>query len=566
MKKKQFLATLLAATLSLAAFPVSAFAAQQEADALSIEDAVVTELNVTVDGEAMVVTRYEDCYVTNPTDVALVENEDGIDQKVSIYVPEGADENSPIIFYVNNAGWFMDSYGIRRQVEDGAEYSSTSDDDEIGKGLASGYVIVSYGCRGRSDNPDEDGKYVSHSPATMVDTKAVIRYLRYNQENLPAGNTDRIVITGTSGGGALSTIIASSGNSEDYFEGLYEIGAAGIEKNDDGTYTSTIKDDIFGTIAYCPINDLREASEAYEWTYQETRQRLIDEGRTDAFQDPLTDDYTADDMLAASAELAEDYAAYVDTLGLKLDDGTDLTSENLQDAIIDLLNAGLAHGVENFGTDQMLEDLTGTAIYSEQNVVEAYNSTSEDWSDFLEADENGNLTISDYDQYLYFVARNQALKVAPAFSNVGLGNAEQNEDNLFGSEDLEYCPFTRYSWNNDKAENGYGLDETGLTWDEYLETEDGQELVMQLQMASPIPYLTSDTNGDSAPYWYVRHGLRDRDTSFALQTVLYYALKNDDSIKDINFVLPWLQPHSGDYDVQEAYAWLETVLAEADAQ
>ena len=563
MRRKQFVSMTLASALLLSATPVSALA-EEASDPLSISDAVVTELTVTVDGEEMTVTRYEDCYVSNPTSVSMEPEEDGIDQKLSIYVPEGANASSPIIFYVNNAGWFQDAYSWRRQVEDGAEYSSTSDTDEIGKGLASGYVIVSYGCRSRNDNPDEDGKYISHSPATMVDTKAVIRYLRYNQADLPAGNTDRIVITGTSGGGALSTIIASSGNSSDFFEGLYEIGAAGIEQNEDGTYTSTINDDIFATIAYCPINDLRMASEAYEWTYQETRQRLIDEGLTDAFQDPLTDDYTAEDMMAASAELAASYAEYVDSLGLKLEDGTDLTSGNLKDAMIGLINAGLASAAETFGQDQMLEDLAGNSSYSGENVTEAYNSTSDDWADFLEFDENGVPTLTDLDQYLYFVARNQALKVAPAFSNVGLGCAEQNEDSLYGSEEYSYCPFTEYSWNNDAAENGYGLDETGLTWDEYMETEEGQELAMQLQMSSPIPYLTSD-NGDSAPYWYVRHGLRDRDTSFALQTVLYYAITNDSTISDVNFLLPWLQPHAGDYDVQEAYTWLEGVLAEADA-
>lgn len=565
MKRKQLLTMAVAAAISLSALSVSAMAAQ-EADPLSFEDAVATELKITLDGEEKTVTRYEDCYVANPTNVSYAQNDDGIDQKLSIYVPEGADENSPIIFYVNNAGWFMDAYSDRRQVEDGAEYSSTSDTDEIGKGLASGYVIVSYGCRGRNDSFGEDGKMVSHSPATMVDTKAVIRYLRHNQDILPAGNTDRIVITGTSGGGALSTIIASSGNSEDFYEGLYEIGAAGMDKNDDGTYTSSINDDIFATIAYCPINDLREASQAYDWTYQNARKRLIEEDRLDAFQDPFTDDFTPDDMLEASESLAKDYADYVDTLGLKLDDGTDLTSENLQSAVIDFLNDSLADAAENVGEEQMKEDLAGNAMYSDTNTTEAYNTNSDDWADFLEFDENGVPTITDYEQYLYFVSRNQPLKVTPAFSNVGLGNAQQNEDNLYGSEDSAYCPFTRYSWDNDKEENGYGLDETGLTWDEYLATEEGQELTKQLQMSSPIPYLRSDENGDSAPYWYVRHGMRDRDTSFALQTVLYYSLKNDDSIKDIDFLLPWLEPHSGDYDVQRAYTWLADVLSEADAE
>lgn len=185
MKRKQLLTMAVAAAISLSALSVSAMASQ-EADPLSFEDAVETELKITLDGKETTVTKYEDCYVANPTNVSYSPNEDGIDQKLSIYVPEGADENSPIIFYVNNAGWFSDAYSERRQVEDGAEYTSSSDTDEIGKGLASGYVIVSYGCRGRNDSFDEDGKMVSHSPATMIDTKAVIRYLRHNQDILPA--------------------------------------------------------------------------------------------------------------------------------------------------------------------------------------------------------------------------------------------------------------------------------------------------------------------------------------------------------------------------------------------
>ena len=68
-----------------------------------------------------------------------------------------------------------------------------------------------------------------------------------------------------------------------------------------------------------------------------------------------------------------------------------------------------------------------------------------------------------------------------------------------------------------------------------LTTKEGKVLKLQMQMTSPIPYLTSTTNGDSAPYWYVRHGMADRDTSFALQTVLYYALTNDKYQKQQHF-------------------------------
>ena len=544
---------------------------------LSVDDAIVSNLTVTVDGAEKKVAMYEDCYVKNPTNVAMIPNEDGVVQKLSIYVPDGASKDCPIILITNNSGWIMDAYNARTQVENGGEYMSNSDNDMIGAALSRGYVLVSYGCRSRGDNPDKDGKYVSHSPATMTDTKAVIRYLRNNADALPAGDPEKIVITGTSGGGALSTVISSSGNSADYYESLYEIGAAGIEKDGDTSYQSTISDSVFATIAYCPINDLREADAAYEWTYKDVRQRLVDDGlpKVDAktgetFQDPFTDTYTPDWMMQASTALAAQYSEYVDSLKLKKEDGSNLTSDNLAQGMIDLLNKEFAEAAKEVGWDQMQKDLAGNANYSGQNTTEMYNSGSEGWKDFLTVGNDGIPYLADeaaLQEFLYFVARNQTLKVACAFSNAGIvedGLASVsgfNEDSLFGTEEYPYAAYEFYSWDHDGvAGNGCGKDDTGLSWDEYMKTEEGQAQAMQMQMASPIPYLTSADNGDSAPYWYVRHGVRDRDTSFALQTVLYYAIQNDQSVKDLDFEFAWLQPHAGNYDVQEAYAWLDGVL------
>ena len=84
----------------------------------------------------------------------------------------------------------------------------------------------------------------------------------------------------------------------------------------------------------------------------------------------------------------------------------------------------------------------------------------------------------------------------------------------------------------------------------------------QMKMINPIPYLTS-REGDSAPYWYVRHGIRDRDTSFAVELVLFHAIENDKSIEDANCALAYMEPHGGNYDVQEAYSWLADCLADA---
>ena len=78
-------------------------------------------------------------------------------------------------------------------------------------------------------------------------------------------------------------------------------------------------------------------------------------------------------------------------------------------------------------------------------------------------------------------------------------------------------------------------------------------------MTSPFPYL-ADEKATCAPHWYVRHGMRDRDTSFAIETMLYAALRQKKEIKSLSFKFRYLLRHSGDYDVIEAYDWLKSIL------
>ncbi len=497
---------------------------------LSTSDAVVTELNVTVDGQAVKVTRYEDLYLTNPT----IE-----DQMVSVYVPEGATEDSPIILCVNNSGWIANSYSARTKIEEGDEFSSTADDDKIGAILGNNYVLVSYGCRSRKNDP-VDGVYNGHSPATIADTKAVIRYLRANDDAL-TGNTDRIIITGTSGGGALSTVVAASGDSADYYEAMYEAGAAGVDKTESG-YESSVSDAVYGVIAYCPITDLGNADAAYEWTYRDAREALSQAGNEDYTEDAYT--YAPE----ISDVLADMYVTYVDSLGLSLDDGTALTSENLKDTITGLMEEEIAESIEEIGVDQMLADLA---------------EKEEGAQDWLIINEDGSFTY-DIDKHLNWVAANNKLKTVNAFSNAGLEWGNTNEDSLFGTSEYEYSAFEQYSWDNDAVEgNGSGLDDTGLTWDEYIETEAGQTLLQQIKMTNAVAYLndTGENSGTKASFWYVRYGMNDRDSSFALETILRYSISNNADIQNYSFEFTWLKPHSGDYDVQEAYAWLETTFA-----
>jgi len=566
-------------------------------ESIALKSAKKTTLNVSVDSLPVKVTWYVDNYVTQPNRPE--------DQLINIYIPENATKTSPIMLYVNNSGWQSNAYPSNT-VTEGRDYNGET--DRLGVALKEGYVVVSYGGRSRANGLTGD-QYLGHSPAIMVDTKAAIRYLRYNKKALPAGDPERIIVTGTSGGGALSTVIGASGNSPDYYPYLYEIGAAGITRNADGSYVSEAGcgDNVYGVIAYCPITDLGHGCAGYEWLFNSTRKVLY---LTGEMSYPTADEKT---VLAASDELAQMYASYVDGLGLRDRDGNSINSGNLRDYITVLMEDEIAKSIKEFGVEQMKEDLEqeirsrgfggpgpggpgnggpgngrpgnggpgnlgpggpggpggmerqpgqegrrpqegpdGQNAQSSQNVQHRVNNG------WVTLNEDGSFTY-DFDKHLYYLAKYTTLKVAPSFSNLGLYGSSQNEDTLFGSRTDEYSPFNAYSWDHDSKPNQVGKDDTGMSWDAFMKTEAGKDLALQIKMACAMDYIL-EGKSDTAPYWYVRHGMDDRDASFAIEATLFYSLMSSEKVKDPNVGFAWLKRHSGNYDVPEAYGWLKGVL------
>ena len=80
----------------------------------------------------------------------------------------------------------------------------------------------------------------------MVDYKAAVRYLHFFADELP-GDASKIITNGTSAGGALSSLMGSTGNHPDYEPYLQALGAA-----DAG-------DNVFAASCYCPITNLEHA-------------------------------------------------------------------------------------------------------------------------------------------------------------------------------------------------------------------------------------------------------------------------------------------------------------------
>ena len=79
-----------------------------------------------------------------------------------------------------------------------------------------------------------------------------------------------------------------------------------------------------------------------------------------------------------------------------------------------------------------------------------------------------------------------------------------------------------------------------------------------VRLMNPVTHIL-EGNPDVTPHWRVRHGSFDRDTSLAIPVILATLLKNRGF--DVDFALPWGLPHSGDYDLDALFSWIDNLCA-----
>ena len=156
-----------------------------------------------------------------------------------------------------------------------------------------GFVYVHAGCRGRD----------AGAPAGVTDLKAAVRFIRFSDDTIP-GNAESIFTFGMSGGGAQSALMGSTGDSSLYDPYLEAIGAV-----------TGVSDAVLGSMCWCPITNLDSADEAYEWMMGVTRSGLSDEEQQ------------------ISDKLAEAFASYINSAGIKDPSGTVLTLNESSDGI-----------------------------------------------------------------------------------------------------------------------------------------------------------------------------------------------------------------------------------------
>ena len=448
-------------------------------------------------------------------------------QKLNLFVPEAFYQGGELngytlqtapIFIPNTVGGYMPGPA------DSPGRNFKGEVNSVFRALEHGYVVACPGIRGRTTgmknqqtfwgsmvDPQEEyaGKLVGKAPALVVDMKAVVRYLRHNQGIVP-GDVEHIITNGTSAGGALSALTGATGNSPDYAPYLTEIGAADE------------RDDIFAASCYCPIHNLEHADAAYEWLFSECHEfqkwsftKVDGEVRKSVEPASLTDR-----QIELSGELKKQFPPYVNRLGLTDRAGNPLTLD------------------EN-GEGSFKEYLCSLILQSAQKELNTHDSAgrlhilavqgSEVEKQSCLSIEDGQAVALNWEEFIKTITR---MKAVPAFDALNLGSPENSE---FGTKDVNAKHFTAFSQENSEA--------GGEMADERI-----------IRMMNPTEYIGK---ADTARHWRIRHGAFDRDTALAIPAILALLLENKGY--DVDFSLPWGLPHSGDYDLEELFAWVDGI-------
>lgn len=459
--------------------------------------------------------------------------------------------------------------------------------------LEAGYVYVSCGCRGR-ESRDAQGRLVGKAPASLVDLKTAIRFLRHNRECLP-GDWDKIISVGWSAGGAMSALLGVTGDNERYLPYLEENGA--FMEESDGVFAAQI---------YCPIIDLEHADMAYEWMFQADKTCENSAAGNAETMSPFKE--------ALSAGLAARYIRYFNSLGLKkpgteepLVLGEDGRSGSAYDYLMERLNAsatkfltGLQEGklpqtysVEDYlagnytyiaaapkpakpsgdagahhaGPGECLPDSNGSLslgdlvsrppkgvpyVGRERPTME-YQGKAKPWLKW----DGETATIQGLDSYV--LNHRRRMKPCTSFDTLGMNSGENQ---VFGSAEEDYLHFCGEIAEELETLRQAFPAETATYSPAFSAVKTDEELANRVYLTNPLNFIGEDECSAQAKHYRIRVGACDADTSFSISMTLALKLANA-GFDSVDYALVWDQPHAeADYP-GEVLEWIRNICKES---
>lgn len=420
-----------------------------------------------------------------------------------------------------------------------------------------GFIFVYAGARGRNHG----------APAAVTDFKAAIRYVRYNKDLLP-GDTKSFFTYGMSGGGAQSALMGATGDAAEYEPYLKAIGAVMTES-----------DAVLGSQNWCPITNLNVADEAYEWELGTARTNL------DA------------DTKSLSDKMAVKFAEYINSLGLKDEDGNLLSLTQSADGLYhagtyyDYLKKTIEKSLNNFLSDTKFpynpdeqKSALGVNMMPTGNSmgeIPNHNATRNQNPPAIENLDGVNRgksaaqnqislsgTYATADDYISALNKNETWVIYDKSTNTAkitsveafMRNVKQLQKSVSAFDDLS----------GSQPENMlFGLgDGNGGHFDEYMAeilagTQKGGEykaainrkdslgfdVAYRMNLYNPMYFLSPAYKGfkksTSAKYWRINAGIFQGDTAISTEMDYYLALKNYGSeVADVQFFEVWGLHHT----------------------
>ncbi|MEM0038835.1 MAG: subtype B tannase [Zestosphaera sp.] len=426
--------------------------------------------------------------------------------------------NAPIILVINVGGYFSVSNilggengiplnDVVIRVDNVTGFATrVTGAERVALALAAGYVVAVPGVRGW-DCRFSNGTWYGKAPAAIVDLKAVIRYMRYNSDTFP-GNEEWIIPIGTSAGGALSALLAASGDSPLYEPYLQQLGAA------------EASDRVFAAAPYCPITDLEHADMMYEWEFG---------------LKPLPTGSLVNQTI--SQMLRSLWPEYLRELNL-LDRNGELlaTPEAYEKYIVKnyLIPAAIKY-IKALPEPHRAQYLQRNSWIMWDPVTQTASFT---WNEYLEYGISRMKGCPAFD--VLHIPENLTLPEKLTFGDVfALGLTP--EVLLFGNETVPARHFTDFCVKWDTGDPSACID---------------PELRQIINMMNPMYFIKQDWPHISQ-YWWIRTGSKDNHAAITMWTNLAIALEN--AGKSVNFEIYWEGEHGADYEPWTFIEWVAQI-------